>query len=106
MEPASIGAPSSVQQLDASTCTFNEQSSMLMKPTSTSQEALSIYKAASKKLVSSSTSELVELETFSSTTPESISTTAQCDEGSAKLDTTVTPTLFPVELAEVSALKP
>ena len=79
---------------------------MLMKPTSTSQEALSIYKAASKKLVSSSTSELVELETFSSTTHTSVSTTVQCDEGSAKLDTTVTPTLFPVELAEVSALKP
>ena len=64
-----------LQQQDASTCTFNEQSSMLMKPTSTSQEASCINAAASRKLVAPSTSELVELETFSSTTPASISTT-------------------------------
>ena len=61
--------------------------------------------ASAGKLESSSTSEPVDLKAFFITTPASVSSIVQCGEQSAKHDATVNPALFPVELAEASALK-
>ena len=75
----------------------------------TVDEALATSSASSGKLELSSTSEPVELQTFSSITPTSVSSTLQCSkhhtEQPAEHNATFTSALFSVELAEVSTLE-